>query len=136
MVDYELPVFADADTGHGSVRELVYSYIMDALAAAIHIEDQDTEVKKCGHMNGKVSVPFSDQTLYVIRKRHGYLALHMSALFDFGIHIEDQDTEVKKCGHMKGKVSVPFRDQMQRLIEARNTAAILKSFILLVARTD
>lgn len=55
-IDYYLPILADAEAGFGgtlNVFELVKSYIQ-AGVAGIHLEDQLSSAKKCGHMGGKV----------------------------------------------------------------------------------
>ncbi len=53
------PVVADAEAGFGgnlNAFELMKAMI-DAGAAGVHFEDQNSAVKKCGHMGGKVVVP-------------------------------------------------------------------------------
>ncbi len=57
-VDYFLPIVADAESGFGGVlntHELV-KHLIEAGAAGVHIEDQLSSAKKCGHMGGKVLV--------------------------------------------------------------------------------
>ena len=39
LVDYLIPVFADGDTGHQSVKEMVRLFVKSN-AAGIHLEDQ------------------------------------------------------------------------------------------------
>ena len=54
-----VPIVADAEAGFGgplNVYELTKAYI-DAGAAAVHLEDQLSSEKKCGHMGGKVLLP-------------------------------------------------------------------------------
>lgn len=58
-IDWFVPIVADAEAGFGgplNAFELVKSMI-SAGAAAIHLEDQLSSLKKCGHMGGRVLVP-------------------------------------------------------------------------------
>ncbi len=60
--DYFAPIVADAEAGFGgplNTFELIKAMI-DAGAAGIHLEDQLSSLKKCGHMGGKVLVPIHD----------------------------------------------------------------------------
>ncbi len=55
------PIVADAEAGFGgplNTFELVKGMI-EAGTAAVHLEDQLSSLKKCGHMGGKVVVPVS-----------------------------------------------------------------------------
>jgi isocitrate lyase len=56
--DWYVPIVADAEAGFGgplNVFELVRSLI-EAGAAGVHLEDQMSSEKKCGHMGGKVLI--------------------------------------------------------------------------------
>lgn len=56
--DWFAPIIADAEAGFGgslNAFELVKALI-EAGAAALHLEDQLSSLKKCGHMGGKVLV--------------------------------------------------------------------------------
>lgn len=58
-IDWFLPIVADAEAGFGgplNVFELVKATI-EAGAAGVHLEDQLSSEKKCGHMGGKVLLP-------------------------------------------------------------------------------
>lgn len=56
-----VPIVADAEAGFGgalNVFEIVKAFI-EAGAAGVHLEDQLSSEKKCGHMGGKVLIPTS-----------------------------------------------------------------------------
>jgi isocitrate lyase len=70
-VDYFLPIVADAESGFGGVlntHELVKNLI-EAGAAGIHLEDQLSSAKKCGHMGGKVLVSTQEMINKLIASR-------------------------------------------------------------------
>jgi isocitrate lyase len=59
--DWMVPIVADAESGFGgalNVFELTKNFIASG-AAAVHLEDQLSSEKKCGHMGGKVLIPTS-----------------------------------------------------------------------------
>lgn len=58
-VDYFVPIIADAEAGFGgplNTFELI-THMIEAGTAGIHIEDQLSSLKKCGHLGGKVLEP-------------------------------------------------------------------------------
>jgi len=70
-IDFFVPIVADAEAGFGgplNVFELVKAMI-EAGAAAVHLEDQLSSEKKCGHMGGKVLLPTSHAIRHLIAAR-------------------------------------------------------------------
>ncbi|CDH08350.1 probable Isocitrate lyase [Zygosaccharomyces bailii ISA1307] len=53
-----------------------------------------------------------------------------------GIHMEDQTSTNKKCGHMAGRCVVPVQEHVNRLNTIRMCADIMRSDLVIVARTD
>ncbi|MCA9395199.1 MAG: fructose-bisphosphate aldolase class I [Candidatus Omnitrophica bacterium] len=68
LIEYLIPFYADGDTGHQSVKEMVRSFVR-AGAGGIHIEDQAHGCKKCGHMAGKVLVSTAEQHRRLLEAR-------------------------------------------------------------------
>ncbi len=71
MIDYFLPIIADAEAGFGGVLnayELTKNMIQSG-AAGVHFEDQLAAVKKCGHMGGKVLVPTQEAVQKLVAAR-------------------------------------------------------------------
>ena len=70
-IDYMLPIVADAEAGFGgplNAYELIRSMV-EAGAAGVHLEDQLSSEKKCGHMGGKVLVPTSQHVRTLVSAR-------------------------------------------------------------------
>jgi isocitrate lyase len=57
-------------------------------------------------------------------------------VFLHGMFSEDNFFDVPKCGHLAGKVLVPTSTHISRFIAARFQLDMLKSTMLLIARTD
>jgi isocitrate lyase len=65
------PIVADAEAGFGgplNVFELVKAMI-EAGAAGVHLEDQLSSEKKCGHMGGKVLIPTEHAVGHLVAAR-------------------------------------------------------------------
>jgi isocitrate lyase len=72
-IDWFAPIVADAEAGFGgplNVFELVKAMI-EAGAAGIHLEDQLSSEKKCGHMGGKVLLPTQNAIRNLVAARLG-----------------------------------------------------------------
>ncbi|CCK72774.1 isocitrate lyase 1 KNAG_0L01540 [Huiozyma naganishii CBS 8797] len=69
--DYLTPIIADADAGHGgltAVYKLTKMFI-ERGAAGIHMEDQTSTNKKCGHMAGRCVIPVSEHVSRLVTIR-------------------------------------------------------------------
>lgn len=70
-IDWFVPLVADAEAGFGgplNTYELIKAMI-EAGTSGIHLEDQLSSLKKCGHMGGKVLVPIEEFIQKVITAR-------------------------------------------------------------------
>src|SRR5438552_3874283 len=70
-IDWFAPIIADAEAGFGgplNVFELTKAMI-EAGAAGVHLEDQLSSEKKCGHMGGKVLLPTQNAVRNLISAR-------------------------------------------------------------------
>jgi len=70
-IDYFLPIVADAESGFGGVLNTheVFKHMIREGASGVHLEDQLSSAKKCGHMGGKVLVPTSEMIEKLISAR-------------------------------------------------------------------
>lgn len=70
-IDFLLPIVADAEAGFGgalNVFELMKAMI-EAGASGVHLEDQLSSEKKCGHLGGKVLLPTQQAVRHLVSAR-------------------------------------------------------------------
>lgn len=69
--DYLTPIIADADAGHGGLTAVfkLTKMFIERGAAGIHIEDQTSTNKKCGHMAGRCVIPVQEHVNRLITVR-------------------------------------------------------------------
>lgn len=71
FIDYFVPILADAEAGFGGVLNAyeLCKFLIEAGAGAIHLEDQLSSAKKCGHLGGKVLVPTTEAIRKLVAAR-------------------------------------------------------------------
>ena len=72
-----VPIIADIDAGFGNEEAtyLMAKQMIEAGACCIQIENQVSDVKQCGHQDGKVTVPHSEFLSKINAVRYAFLEL-------------------------------------------------------------
>ena len=72
-----VPIIADIDTGFGNEEAtyLLAKQMIEAGACCIQIENQVSDVKQCGHQDGKVTVPHEDYIAKINAIRYAFMEL-------------------------------------------------------------
>lgn len=70
-VNWFAPIVADAEAGFGGILNVfeLMKDLIEAGAAAVHLEDQLASAKKCGHLGGKVVIPTNEFVKKLIAAR-------------------------------------------------------------------
>jgi isocitrate lyase len=110
LVDYMLPIVADAEAGFGgclNAYELMRGMI-EAGAAGVHWEDQLASEKKCGHMGGKVLIPTSQhiRTLTAARPAADVLdvpTIVVARTDALGANLVTSDVDERDRRHLTGE---------------------------------
>ena len=72
-----VPIIADIDAGYGNEEAtyLLAKQMIEAGACCIQIENQVSDVKQCGHQDGKVTVPHEDYIAKINAIRYAFMEL-------------------------------------------------------------
>ncbi len=72
-----VPIIADIDAGFGNEEAtyLLAKKMIEAGACAIQIENQVSDVKQCGHQDGKVTVPHEDFLAKINAVRYAFMEM-------------------------------------------------------------
>lgn len=86
-----VPIIADIDAGFGNPEAtyLLAKKMIEAGACAIQVENQVSDVKQCGHQDGKVTVPHEEFHAKINAIRYAFLELGV----DDGIIVARTDSE-------------------------------------------
>lgn len=86
-----VPIIADIDAGFGNPEAtyLLGKKMIEAGACALQIENQVSDVKQCGHQDGKVTVPHEEFHAKINALRYAFLELGV----DDGIIVARTDSE-------------------------------------------
>lgn len=86
-----VPIIADIDAGFGNEEAtyLLAKKMIEAGACALQIENQVSDVKQCGHQDGKVTVPHAEFHAKINALRYAFLELGV----DDGVIVARTDSE-------------------------------------------
>jgi len=72
-----VPIIADIDAGFGNEEAtyLLAKKMIEAGACCLQIENQVSDVKQCGHQDGKVTVPHEDFIAKINALRYAFLEM-------------------------------------------------------------
>ena len=90
-VTHVVPIIADIDAGFGNPEAtyLLAKKMIEAGACALQIENQVSDVKQCGHQDGKVTVPHEEFHAKINSVRYAFLELGVEE----GIIVARTDSE-------------------------------------------
>ena len=85
-----VPIIADIDAGFGNEEAtyLLAKQMIEAGACCIQIENQVSDVKQCGHQDGKVTVPHEDYIAKINAIRYAFMELDV----EYGIIVARTDS--------------------------------------------